>query len=116
MIQVKLPDGSIREFPKGTRARDVAAAIGPRLAKDAVAARVCGAIVDLDRELPEHCPGATDGPIDVAILTARDPQSLDVMRHSCAHVMARAVMRLYPGVKLAFGPTIENGFYYDIDS
>jgi threonyl-tRNA synthetase len=116
MIQVKLPDGSIREFPKGTRARDVAAAIGPRLAKDAVAARVCGTIVDLDRELPEHCPDAADGPIDVAILTVRDPQSLDVMRHSCAHVMARAVMRLYPGVKLAFGPTIENGFYYDIDS
>src|SRR5262245_43991886 len=116
MIQVRLPDGTVKEFPTGTCARDVAAAIGARLAKDAVAAKVNGTIVDLDRELPTNGSGGPGTPIDLAILTTRDPQALDVMRHSCAHVMARAVMRLYPGVKLAFGPTIENGFYYDIDS
>jgi threonyl-tRNA synthetase len=86
----------------------VAAAIGPRLAKDAVAAKVNGQLMDLDRELPGN------GPVDLAILTPRDPDAVDVMRHSAAHIMARAVMRLYPGVKLAFGPTIENGFYYDM--
>src|SRR5205085_12240666 len=75
----------------------------------AIAARLDGAIVDLDRELP-------DGPHDFQILTDRDPAALEVLRHSCAHVMARAVMRLFPGVQLAFGPTVENGFYYDIDS
>jgi threonyl-tRNA synthetase len=116
MIQVKLPDGSLREFPDGTRARDVAAAIGSRLAEDAVAAKVNGTVVDLARELPTHGAGGPGTPADLSILTTRDPAALDVMRHSCAHVMARAVMRVFPGVKLAFGPTIENGFYYDIDS
>jgi len=116
MIQVKLPDGSLKEFASGARPRDVAAAIGPRLAKDAVAAKVNGVVVDLDRELPFHDPDAPGTPVELAILTTRDSLALDVMRHSCAHVMARAVMRVFPGVKLAFGPTIENGFYYDIDS
>jgi threonyl-tRNA synthetase len=110
MIQVKLPDGSVRQFPDETTARDVAASIGARLAKDAVAAVVNGQVVDLARELP------TSDVVSLEILTARDPRALDVLRHSCAHVMARAVMRLFSGVKLAFGPTIENGFYYDIDS
>ena len=112
MIQVKFPDGSVRDFPSGTTARDVAAAIGPRLAKDAVAAKVNGVVLDLDRELPP----SNGGPVELAILTPRDREALDVMRHSCAHIMARAVMRLFPGVKLAFGPTIENGFYYDVDA
>ena len=65
---------------------------------------------DLNRELPP------DGIHPFQILTDRDPESLEVLRHSSAHVMARAVMRLFPGVQLAFGPTVENGFYYDIDS
>jgi threonyl-tRNA synthetase len=110
MIPVRFPDGSVREFPAGARSRDVAAAIGPRLARDAVAAAVNGTVVDLDRELPEG------GLVDLSILSPRDRRALDVMRHSCAHLMARAVMRLFPGVQLAFGPTIENGFYYDFDS
>ena len=87
----------------------MAEGIGKRLAQAAVAARLDGEIVDLDRELP-------DGEHAFQILTDKDPAALDVLRHSCAHIMARAVMRLRPGVKLAFGPTIENGFYYDIDS
>lgn len=110
MFIVKLPDGSQREMADGTRARDVAESIGKRLAKDAVAAVVGDTVLDLDQELP-----ANQGEVDLRILTPRDQESLDVLRHSCAHVMARAVMRLFPGVQLAFGPTIENGFYYDID-
>src|SRR5207302_4983612 len=82
-----------------------------RLAQAAVAAEVNGTVVDLDRELPGD--GAQE--LSVKILTDKDREALDVLRHSCAHVMARAVMRLFPGVQLAFGPTIENGFYYDID-
>src|SRR5262245_4267696 len=111
MITLKLPDGSTRQVAPGTRPRDVAESIGKRLAQAAVAAKVNGTIWDLDRELPSG-----NGEIPFQILTDRDPDSLDVLRHSCAHVMARAVMRLFPGVQLAFGPTIENGFYYDIDA
>ncbi len=112
MLKLKLPDGSTREVPAGTRPRDVAESIGKRLAKDAVAAKVGGAVMDLDRELPGD--GAAEIPF--AVLTPRDPEALEVLRHSTAHVMARAVMRLFPGTQLAFGPPIENGFYYDIDS
>ena len=110
-IALKLPDGSVRQVPAGTRPRDVAESIGKRLAQAAVAAKVNGDVVDLDRELP-----ADRAEVSFQILTDKDPEALDVLRHSCAHVMARAVMRLFPGVQLAFGPTIENGFYYDIDS
>jgi len=109
MLTLKLPDGSTREAPSGATARQVAEGIGKRLAQAAVAARLDGDIVDLDRELP-------DGEHAFQVLTDRDPAALEVLRHSCAHVMARAVMRLFPGVQLAFGPTVENGFYYDIDS
>jgi threonyl-tRNA synthetase len=111
MLTLRLPDGSTRQVPEGSRPRDVAESIGKRLAQAAVAARVNGVIVDLDREL-------TNGTGEVAfqILTDRDRDALEVLRHSTAHVMARAVMRLFPGVQLAFGPPLENGYYYDIDS
>jgi len=89
----------------------VAEGIGKRLAQAAVAAKLDGSIVDLDRELPKG-----NGEHTFQILTDRDKEALDVLRHSCAHVMARAVMRLFPGVQLAFGPALENGFYYDIDA
>ena len=111
MPTLKLPDGSTREVPAGARPRDVAEAIGKRLAKDAVAAKLDGAVVDLDRELPSG-----DAELSFAVLTPKDPEALEVLRHSTAHIMARAVMRLFPGVQLAFGPPLENGFYYDIDS
>jgi threonyl-tRNA synthetase len=109
MPVLKLPDGSRREVAVGARSRDVAESIGKRLAKDAVAAKVDGTVVDLDRELP-------DAEVSFAVLTPKDPEALEVLRHSCAHIMARAVMRLFPGVQLAFGPPTENGFYYDIES
>src|SRR5205085_3113252 len=96
---------------EGTRPREVAEGIGKRLAQAAIAAKVNGTIVDLDREIPADAAEAS-----FQILTDKDREALDVLRHSCAHVMARAVMRLFPGTQLAFGPTIENGFYYDIDT
>jgi threonyl-tRNA synthetase len=111
MLTLKLPDGSSKQVPPGTRPRDVAAGIGKRLAQAAVAAKVNDAIVDLDRELP-----ASEGELSFQVLTDKDREALDVLRHSCAHIMARAVLRLFPGAQLAFGPTIENGFYYDLDS
>ena len=110
MLTLKLPDGSTRQVPPGTTPREVAESIGKRLAQAAVAARVDGEIIDLERELPGDRPE-----LPFAILTDRDRDALDVLRHSTAHIMARAVLRLFPGAKLAFGPTTENGFYYDID-
>jgi threonyl-tRNA synthetase len=111
MLTLRLPDNSTKQVPEGTRPREVAESIGKRLAQAAIAAKVNGTVVDLDRELTDG-----NGEIAFQILTDKDRDALDVLRHSCAHVMARAVMRLFPGVQLAFGPTIENGFYYDIDS
>jgi threonyl-tRNA synthetase len=110
MIALRLPDGSTKEVRDGSPPREVAETIGKRLAEAAIAARVDGTIWDLDRPLPAVASA------NFQLLTERDREALDVLRHSCAHVMARAVMRLFPNVKLAFGPTIENGFYYDIDA
>jgi threonyl-tRNA synthetase len=109
MLEVQLPDTSSLKFDQPVSCGDVAAQISPRLAKAALAAELDGKVVGLDRELP------ADGQVTLRILTKKDPESLDVMRHSCAHIMARAVMRLFKGVKLAFGPTIAGGFYYDFD-
>ena len=115
MIALKMPDGSIREVPAGTRPREVAEGIGKRLAAAAVAAKVNGEIVDLEREIGPvaDAPGSE---VTFQLLTDRDAEALDVLRHSAAHIMARAVMRLFPGTQLAFGPTTDTGFYYDIDS
>ena len=96
-------------MPAGTRPREVAEGIGKRLAAAAVAAKVDGEIIDLERELPA-------GEHTFELLTDKSKEALDVLRHSTAHIMARAVMRLFPGTQLAFGPTTENGFYYDIES
>jgi len=107
MLTVTLPDGSRKQFDKPVSAHDVAAAIGPGLAKAAVLAEVDGRQVDLNSALP------TTGEIQLRLLTKKDATALAVMRHSCAHVMAQAVMRLFEGVQLAFGPTTASGFYYD---
>lgn len=109
MLRLKLPDGSVKEAPAGVTARSVAEGIGKRLAQAAIAAKLDGEIVDLNREIPE-------GEHSFQILTEKDPDALEVLRHSSAHVMARAVMRLFPGTQLAFGPAGDFGFYYDIDS
>jgi len=111
-MQVQLPDGAVKEFPAGSSALDVARSIGERLATATIAAEIDGQVVDAARPLEELSPAS---PVPLRLLTAKDPKSLGVLRHSCAHIMARAVMRLYEGVGLAFGPTTGNGFYYDFD-
>jgi threonyl-tRNA synthetase len=106
-VTVTLPDGSKKEFPRGTTVRQVAEAIGPRLAADALAGKVDGQLVD------------TFFPIDrdaaVEIVTKKSPEALALYRHSTAHLTANAVKRLFPGVKIGIGPAIENGYYYDFD-
>ncbi len=110
MVRVKLPDGSVKEYHDGVTPREVAAGIGKRLADAAVAAAAEGRIVDLDRPIED----GHESPVELRILTSKDREALDVLRHSTAHIMARAIMRLFPGVRLAFGPTTANGFYYDV--
>jgi len=109
MLTVSLPDGSTREYSESITPGQIAAEIGPGLAKAAVAAAVDDTIVGLDFVIDDGQSVA------LRILTKKDPAALGVMRHSAAHIMARAIMKLFPGVQLAFGPTIENGFYYDFD-
>jgi threonyl-tRNA synthetase len=106
-ITVRLPDGTPLELPDGATGADAAAAIGPGLAKAALAIRVDGELRDLSAPLPD---GA-----EIAIVTDRDPEGLELIRHDAAHVMAEAVQELYPGVKVTIGPAIESGFYYDFD-
>jgi threonyl-tRNA synthetase len=106
-IHVTLPDGSVRSEPAGTTARDIAEAIGPRLAQAAVAARVNGDVWDLHRPLTDDTA--------VEILTDKDPAALTVLRHSAAHVLATAVRELFPEAHIGFGPAIEDGFYYDFE-
>lgn len=112
-VQVQLPDGNISEHPAHTTSMDIALGISEGLARSVIAAEITGKIVDADRPLGELADG--DKPLELKLLTSRDSDALDVLRHSAAHVMARAVMRLYKGVSLAFGPTTEGGFYYDFD-
>jgi threonyl-tRNA synthetase len=105
---VTLPDGKPLELPAGATGADAAAAIGPGLAKAALAIKVDGELRDLAAPLPA-------GGGEVAILTDRDPEALELIRHDAAHVMAEAVMDLYPGTKVTIGPPIESGFYYDFE-
>ncbi len=104
-VHIKLPDGSTKEVPKGTTALDVAKSISPRLADAAIAAKTNGDLIDLTRPLEKDT--------DLRILTDRDPEALEVYRHSSAHLLAAAVLELFPETKLGHGPATENGFFYD---
>jgi threonyl-tRNA synthetase len=106
-LVLTLPDGSEKRYPRGTTPRAVAESIGAGLARAAVAARLDGQIVELDRPLEGSGP--------FQILTEKDAEALDVLRHSAAHVLATAVRRLYPDAGIGFGPAIEDGFYYDFE-
>ena len=105
MASVTLPDGSKREYEGPVTVAQVAASIGAGLAKAALAGRVDGKLVDLSHVI--------DGDAAVAIITARDPEGLEIIRHSTAHLMAQAVKELFPEAQVTIGPAIENGFYYD---
>jgi len=107
LIRLTLPDGSVREVPSGTTGRALAESIGPGLAKAALAIRVDGQIRDLGRLI--------EADAKVAILTDKDPDALEVLRHSSAHILATAVREIFPGAGIGFGPPIEDGFYYDFD-
>ncbi len=107
-INLTLPDGSVRTVAAGTTGAEVAAAIGPGLAKAALAIRINGTLRDLEAPLRQDAK--------LEIVTAKDKNSdevLELLRHDCAHVLAQAVQELYPGTQITFGPSIENGFYYD---
>ena len=111
-MDFKLPDGTLLTLNDGATGADAAAAIGPGLARAALAAKVDGTVLDLARPLP----AGSDGAEQLEILTDRSGRdALDVIRHDAAHVLATAVLELYPGVKISIGPPIENGFYYDFD-
>lgn len=107
MIKVKLLDGSIKELEEGSDSYSLAALISKKLAKEAVAAKVNGKLVDLSCKLEEND--------QVEIVIADSEEGIEIIRHSTAHVMAQAVKKLYKNVQLAIGPTIKNGFYYDFD-
>jgi threonyl-tRNA synthetase len=104
-IQITLPDGSTREVPRGTTAAQVASQIGSRLASAALVARAGDTLVDLSKPLDENTK--------LSILTARDPEAVQVFRHSAAHLLAAAVLELYPDVKLGIGPPTDTGFFYE---
>ena len=106
-LKVRLSDGQVLEFSGPVQVKQVAEALGTDQARSAWVAELDGQLVGLDTWLPES------GEVRVRLIGPPDPEALEVMRHSCAHVMARAVMRLFEGVQLGFGPTVENGFYYD---
>lgn len=106
LFRISLPDGSVREVAPGTTPADIAAAIGPGLAKAAIAARVDGELRDIMRPF--------DGDSALALVTARDEaEALELARHDLAHVMAEAVQHLFPGTQITFGPATDDGFYYD---
>ena len=107
IIKVTLPDGTLLELPRGSNAGDVAAAIGPGLAKAALGAEIDGNVVDLFQPIEDD--------VEIRILTSRDPEALGLLRHSAAHVLATAVREMVPGAGIGFGPAIEDGFYYDFD-
>jgi threonyl-tRNA synthetase len=105
MLNIRLPDGSQKSFPGPTTVAEIAQAIGPGLARAALAGKVNGKLVDTGYEV--------DADSEVSIITERDPEGVDVLRHSTAHLLAQAVKELYPDAQVTIGPVIENGFYYD---
>ncbi len=108
MITITLPDGSKRELPRGATLADVAADIGPGLAKAAIAGTVNGVPRDLSDPINDDA--------SITLFTAKNEEGVEIIRHSCAHLFGHAVKQLYPETKMVIGPVIENGFYYDIDS
>jgi len=106
MFRISLPDGSVREVPEGSTPADIAAAIGPGLAKAALAARIDGELRDLNRPI--------EADSSLALVTSRDEaEALELVRHDLAHILAEAVQNLFPGTQITFGPATEDGFYYD---
>jgi len=107
MIKITLPDGSIREFQQGVTSNEIALSISEGLARNVLAAKVNGEVVESNRPIDQDAT--------VQLLTWNDPEGKSTFWHSSAHLMAEAIEALHPGVQFGIGPAIENGFYYDID-
>ena len=107
MIKITLPDGTVKNVKQGTTALDIAKSISEGLARNVLAAKVNDEVWDASRQINEDCT--------LNLLTWNDPDGKMALWHSSAHLMAEALESLFPGIKLAIGPPIENGFYYDID-
>src|SRR3989337_4312577 len=105
MPNIRLPDGSQKSFPGPVTVAEIAQSIGPGLARAALAGRVNGRLVDVSHRI--------DGDADVAIVTDKDKDGLEILRHSTAHLLAYAVKELFPDAQVTIGPVIENGFFYD---
>ena len=108
-IEITLPDGAVRRYPVGTTVREVAQSIGKRLGQDAIGG-VIGRAKDT-RVVDVHTPLRSNA--SLRIVTIKSPDGLEVLRHSCSHLLASAVQKLFPGTQIAFGPAVEGGFYYD---
>ena len=108
MVAITLPDGSVREFAGSTTGAEVAASIGAGLAKAALAVRVNGELRDLSDSI--------DSDATLAVITAKDEEGVEIIRHSTAHLLGHALKQLWPDAQMVIGPVIENGFYYDINS
>ena len=106
MPQITLPDGSVRQFEQAVSVMDIASDIGPGLAKATLAGKVDGVLVDASHLIEQDA--------NLAIITSRDDEALELLRHDAAHVMAQAVQELFPGTQVTIGPAIEDGFYYDL--
>src|SRR5579875_2243417 len=104
-IQLTFPDGRTQEFPRGIKALDVAASLGPRLAREALAAKVNGRLIDLSSPIEESAP--------IQFIMPSSPEGIEVYRHSSAHLLAAAVLELFPYAHPVIGPPTETGFFYD---
>ena len=107
MICITLPDGTDKEFDSPVSLAQVAAAIGPGLAKAALAGVIDGQLADLDTVMEKDAK--------ISLITGKSPEALEIIRHSTSHLMAQAVKSLFPGAQVTIGPSVENGFYYDFD-
>src|SRR3954469_1207144 len=105
MLNIRLPDGSSKSFPGPVTVAEIAQAIGPGLARAALAGKVDGKLVDTSYRVERDA--------EVTIVTPKSPEGLDILRHSTSHLMAQAVQELFPDAQVTIGPVIENGFYYD---
>jgi threonyl-tRNA synthetase len=107
-MKITFPDGSSKDYSEGVSLGEIAASIGERLGREALAARLNGELVDMNTPV--------EGDAEIRFITFKDPEGEDIFRHSASHVMAQAVKRIFPDTKLAIGPSIEDGFYYDFDT
>ncbi|MBU4184894.1 MAG: TGS domain-containing protein [Proteobacteria bacterium] len=106
MINITLPDGSIKSFENAPTSLDVAKSISEGLAKNSIAVEVDGRLVDLSEKINHDC--------HLRLITTKDKEALEILRHSAAHVMAQAILHIYKDARLTIGPVVEGGFYYDI--